>query len=108
MATLAIRELPDQNLCKDCGACCDYSSDWPRFSLETEAEIALIPEALLASDQSGMGCLGNRCLALRGIVGQSTACSIYSVRPLVCRDCQPGDDACQMARQRHGLAPLAC
>lgn len=25
--------------CQSCGACCAYSADWPRFSLETEEEL---------------------------------------------------------------------
>jgi len=34
------------------------------------------------------------------------ACNIYDVRPAVCRACEIGDDACLMARERHGLPPL--
>ena len=33
--------------------------------------------------------------------------AIYELRPDVCRECQPGDDACTMARERAGLPPLA-
>lgn len=93
-------------LCQSCGACCATSRSWPRFSLETEAELAAIPETLVAADLSGMRCDGDRCLALVGRVGEHTACSIYAVRPLVCRDCLPGDDACQMAREAAGFAPV--
>ena len=97
---------PAPSPCQACGACCEYSSDWPRFTLETDEDIARIPRRLIAADQSGMGCLGDRCAALAGTVGQFTACVIYENRPIVCRDCQPGDDACQIARQRHGLPRL--
>jgi Fe-S-cluster containining protein len=38
-----------------------------------------------------------------GDVGIATSCSIYTVRPDVCRACFPGDDACAMARRRFGL-----
>ncbi len=89
--------------CQACGACCDYSALWPRFSLESDDEIALIPAAFIARDEGGMRCLGNRCSALTGVVTEHVACSIYAVRPLVCRACLPGDDACLMARARHGL-----
>jgi uncharacterized protein len=51
-----------------------------------------------------MRCDGDRCMALAGEVGVATACSIYAVRPEVCRTCQPGDDACRMARLRYGLS----
>lgn len=92
--------------CQACGACCDFSPDWPRFSLESDATLALIPEKFIAANLSGMRCAGNRCAALSGKVGEATACTIYDHRPEVCRDCQPGDAACAMARDRHGLPPL--
>jgi len=33
--------MPASNeaVCRTCGACCAYSATWPRFGLETEAEI---------------------------------------------------------------------
>lgn len=92
--------------CQACGACCAYSRDWPRFSTESEAEIARIPVTLLAASESGMLCHGERCAALAGEVGVATACTIYAIRPEVCRACVPGDDACTMARSHHGLPAL--
>ncbi len=91
--------------CQSCGACCSFSKDWPRFTLEDDAAIARIPEAFVA--RSGMRCDGDRCSALRGKIGEATACAVYDVRPDVCRACQPGDEDCNMARRRHGLPPLA-
>jgi Fe-S-cluster containining protein len=92
--------------CQTCGACCAHSSAWPRFTLESEAEIALIPEILIAEDGSGMRCEGERCAALAGRIGDETSCTIYAARPIVCRDCQPGDDACTMARAARDLPAL--
>lgn len=92
--------------CRACGACCATSVDWPRFSTESEAELARIPEALIAESLSGMRCDGDRCLALDGTVGAATRCTIYAIRPEVCRACIPGDDACRMAREKHRLAPI--
>ncbi len=106
------REVPPkdqagtQSPCQACGACCAYSASWPRFSLETDAELAAIPEALVARDLSGMAADGDRCLALTGTIGEHVACTIYTVRPIVCRDCQPGDPECHTARERWGLPPL--
>jgi uncharacterized protein len=97
---------PSPSPCQACGACCDVSPDWPRFSLESDATLALIPEKFIAANLSGMRCEGNRCSALSGKVGEATACTIYAHRPEVCRECQPGDDACTMARERHGLPAL--
>ena len=95
-----------QSPCKTCGACCSYAADWPRFTLEDDAVIARIPIELVSATMGGMRCNGDRCCALVGEVGVATSCSIYAHRPDVCRACQPGDDACTMARQRFGLSPL--
>jgi uncharacterized protein len=91
------------SLCQACGACCAYSRTWPRFTLEDEAELARIPREFIAEDGTGMKCAGERCAALAGEVGVWTACTVYDIRPHVCRACEPGDDACRMARERFGL-----
>ncbi|MBL8567375.1 MAG: YkgJ family cysteine cluster protein [Hyphomicrobiaceae bacterium] len=93
--------------CLSCGACCVYSHEWPRFSTESDEELALIPEALVAENLSGMRCEENRCAALSGKIGEKVACTIYDVRPHVCRACEIGDDACEMARAHHGMPPIA-
>lgn len=95
----------DVSACQSCGACCAHSKEWPRFSLETDDELGCIPAELVAADLSGMRCEGNRCLALAGEIGKAATCRIYAVRPIVCRDCLPGDDACQMARAGAGMTP---
>lgn len=74
--------------------------------MEDDEAIARIPWHLVAEDESGMRCEGDRCAALDGRIGRSTACMIYDVRPEVCRACQPGDEECHLARRRHGLPAL--
>jgi len=97
-------ETADANdMCRSCGACCSYSADWPRFSLESEADLARIPPEFIDEGQGRMRCTGARCAALLGTVARSTACAIYAVRPDVCRACVPGDGACQEARRHFGL-----
>jgi Fe-S-cluster containining protein len=96
-----------QSPCNACGACCSYAADWPRFTLEDDADIARLPPELVSDTMSGMRCDGARCCALLGKVGVATSCSVYAQRPDVCRACQPGDEACTMARHRFGLTPLA-
>ncbi|MGY4484820.1 Fe-S-cluster containining protein [Bradyrhizobium sp. LM3.2] len=91
------------NCCQSCGACCGYSANWPRFSIESDEELAAIPETLVNDRQSGMRCEGDRCSALQGEIGKQTACGIYQVRPEVCRTCMPGDAECAMARRKFGL-----
>lgn len=87
-------------LCRSCGACCSYSAEWPRFSLETDAALERIPRALVADNGNAMRCASDRCAALAGVVGHATSCTIYAERPDVCRACLPGDDACLMARRK--------
>ena len=90
-------------VCRACGACCSFSPDWPRFSTESDAELDRIPPFLVDDSYGRMRCEGNRCTALIGEVGMSTSCSIYALRPQVCRVCLPGDEACQEARSLFGL-----
>jgi uncharacterized protein len=92
--------------CRACGACCAYSAEWPRFSLETDAQLDRIPRAFVDDERGRMRCEGNRCAALAGKVGVATSCAVYSARPEVCRACLPGDDACQTARRRFNLSTI--
>ncbi len=71
--------------------------------METDADLQRIPEAYVDASGSGMRCNGDRCSALVGDVGVATGCSVYGVRPDVCRACEPGDDACLIARRHFGL-----
>ncbi|MGA7809002.1 YkgJ family cysteine cluster protein [Bradyrhizobium sp.] len=100
-------ETPSQESpCQSCGACCATSANWPRFSVESDAALELIPPELVNDRSSGMRCDGDRCAALHGEVGIATACTIYAIRPEVCRTCLPGDAECTMARKKHGLPVL--
>jgi Fe-S-cluster containining protein len=101
-----VAPLQGASPCRTCGACCSFARDWPRFSTEDDADLARIPSTLIAADLAGMRCEGNRCSALVGKVGVATSCVVYDVRPVVCRACEPGDDACGMARRRFGLSVL--
>jgi Fe-S-cluster containining protein len=92
--------------CQACGACCAYSSNWPRFSTEDDAALELIPAQFVNATMSGMRCEGERCSALSGEIGVATSCGVYAVRPEVCRTCMPGDAECLLARRRHGLPAL--
>jgi Fe-S-cluster containining protein len=96
---------PD-NPCQACGACCSYSANWPRFTVEEDPALDLIPPELVNDRLSGMRCEGERCAALQGEVGVATACTIYAIRPEVCRTCLPGDAECAMARRKFGLPVL--
>ena len=101
------RPAEEDSVCRTCGACCAYSREWPRFTLEDDETLALIPPAFVDDASGRMRCDGDRCTALVGEVGVSTSCAVYAVRPEVCRACVPGDDACTIARRRYGYPPLA-
>jgi Fe-S-cluster containining protein len=92
--------------CQACGACCSYSSNWPRFTTEDDSALDLIPQNFVNAKMSGMRCDGDRCSALSGNIGVATSCGIYADRPEVCRTCMPGDPECTMARRKHGLPAL--
>jgi Fe-S-cluster containining protein len=47
--------------CQSCGACCAYSADWPRFSLETDEELDLIPAEYVSADLGGKSCEDYSC-----------------------------------------------
>jgi Fe-S-cluster containining protein len=105
MTTMAVPG--DVSPCNTCGACCSHSAEWPRFTCEDDAALDRLPQDLVNASLSGMRCIGARCSALVGTVGIATSCSIYAIRPDVCRECQPGDDACAIARAARGLPLIA-
>ena len=55
----------DASPCQSCGACCAYSSNWPRFTIEEDAALDLIPSELVNDRLSGMRCDGDRCVVVR-------------------------------------------
>ncbi len=93
--------------CQGCGACCAYSENWPRFSTEEDDALDLIPKELVNARGSGMRCENDRCAALSGKIGEAVSCTIYAIRPEVCRICMPGDAECAMARRKYGLPVLS-
>lgn len=103
------RYSSDQNPCLNCGACCAHfrvSFYW------AEAEMLGLPEHLTEPLTAVYSCMAGtnrsmpRCAALEGDVGGDVACSVYMQRPSPCRELQAGDDKCNRARRRHGLAPI--
>lgn len=105
--------------CLSCGACCAaFRVDFNRADLATKDAAGVpvdmtIPLTATLVRMRGTDEAPPRCIALEGEVGKSVACAIYERRPGPCRDFAPyaplgiGDDACDRARRRHGLPPLA-
>jgi Fe-S-cluster containining protein len=52
--------------------------------------------------------IGNRCVALTGTIGVDARCSIYEIRPTVCREYDQSTRVaeCNMCRAPHGLPDL--
>lgn len=101
--------------CQSCGACCAaYRVDFSVQELDEHggavpSGLAVELTATLAR-MRGTDHTPPRCAALTGPVGgtggQRVACGIYEWRPNPCRELEPGCDACERARARHGLPPL--
>jgi hypothetical protein len=80
---------------------------------ETQAEGGAVPDGL-AVEVTASTCRMRgtdhsppRCAALSGKLGVKIGCGIYEWRPSPCREFEEGSDACERARQRHGLPPLS-
>ncbi|HET7730689.1 MAG TPA: YkgJ family cysteine cluster protein [Usitatibacter sp.] len=101
---------PAPSPCLRCGACCAtfrvsfYWGEAVTLGLEADAVEKVTPHLIcMAGTNSG----ASRCHALHGTVGQAVECGLYAKRPSPCRELQPGEDKCNRARARHGLAPIA-
>ncbi len=105
------------NPCISCGACCaTFRVDFAREELLSEG--GTVPDSLAVDLLPGLCRIRGtdhanpRCAALVGTVGQQASCGIYEWRPSPCREfglrapLGIGDDACNRARRRHGMAPL--
>ncbi|MBS0455465.1 MAG: YkgJ family cysteine cluster protein [Proteobacteria bacterium] len=100
------------NPCQSCGACCAcYRVDFSIHELQEHG--GTVPDGLAVELNDSLARLRGtdyaspRCAALGGRIGESVACGIYEWRPGPCHELEAGSDACQRARARHGLAPLA-
>lgn len=106
-------EPPQQtvaDLCRPCGACCAVlrvhfpDSDGPR--VPRELTVPTLPEHRRMRRRAD-----GACIALEGVAGQHTGCTIYADRPAGCRAFAPSTEAernpyCDDARRAIGLEPL--
>jgi len=108
---------PPDNPCTRCGACCaSFRVDFAREELSSEG--GCVPDGLAVTITDHLARLRGtdharpRCAALVGTVGTAAHCGIHEWRPGPCREFGlraphgVGDEACDRARARHGLAPL--
>ena len=105
------------NPCLACGACCAaFRVDFAQEELQSGG--GHVPDGLALPLGSSLARMRGtdhqppRCAALVGTVGQSARCAIHEWRPSPCREfglrapMGLGDEACDRARARFGLAPL--
>ena len=77
-----------------------------------EAPMLGLPDALTERVTPHIACMAGtnarrpRCAALGTGTAGPMACGVYERRPSPCHELQAGDDKCERARARHGLAPL--
>ena len=97
--------------CLDCGACCAaFRVDFSIHELDAHggavpAGLAVALNATLARLR-GTDDVPPRCAALAGRIGERVQCGIYAERPGPCRELEPGSEACDRARARHGMPSL--
>ena len=109
--------MSDDNLCLKCGACCAFFRATFYWSEADKATGGCVPEELTEKlndfriFMKGTNSSKPRCIALMGEIGESVYCSIYGIRPSVCRafDVALGPDpkhGCNIARKKWGLPPV--
>lgn len=112
-------DISTLSVCEQCGACCAaYRVDFHPSEVAKSPNAAGVPQAMAIvltpklMRMKGTDDAPPRCVALTGEIGQHVGCSIYPNRPSPCHEFNPWaalgivDDACNRARQRHGLPPL--
>lgn len=107
----------DHEVCRSCGACCAFLrvgfADW-----QTARRGGTVPDALVEPWIRGhvrmRGTAGAppRCVALDGVVGRHTSCTIHGRHPVPCQELVPSSPErpnpyCDDARRAHGLVPLS-
>ncbi len=112
--------------CQSCGACCSHFFDEDLSDLElpgirgkglliANKDVSKIPAKLVVIDiirlhntkatlqeswLRGKRVIGRwQCRALKGTIGEKCSCSIYDVRPRLCREFEPGSEGCIAARE---------
>lgn len=95
--------------CQSCGACCAVfrvSFYWSETTLHPDGAV---PQELVTPVSPYLVAMNGtlqspvRCVALRGEVGESVSCDIYSARSSTCRGCEEGSATCLRARDLAGL-----
>lgn len=102
--------------CTRCGACCCNPDENREEGTDAYVEVTRRdvilkhPHAVaryVKLDAQGRAHLrldaGQRCVGLRGALGRSVRCELYSLRPAACRRVEAGSAECLKARRERGI-----
>lgn len=96
--------------CQACGACCRFGgevlvarTEAVPLGLTRSVRGMVGPAALDAGVRRMRRAPDNRCIALRGEIGQACGCGIYERRPKGCREFEAGSLPCLGCRSAVGL-----
>jgi Fe-S-cluster containining protein len=101
--------VPD---CRTCGACCSGDTMWvhvlmnddERLGPDRVRRLTVLTEHGRGYFARSMKMVGGRCAAFSETLDDGkVGCSIYAVRPDVCRDFAAGSPDCHAARRRQGI-----
>jgi hypothetical protein len=101
--------VPD---CRTCGACCYGDSMWVHLVAKDDERLGdagvrrltVLTEHGRGYFARSMRMVGGHCLAFAADLGDGgCGCSIYDVRPDICRDFAAGSLDCFAARARRGI-----
>ncbi len=105
--------------CQTCGACCcnsdqnkaeefiDYVEVLPRDALAKQPPRVLRRLTVVnGQGERHLRLVGEeqRCIALKGELGQLVTCSIYELRPKPCRILEAGSSECRARRRERGIS----
>lgn len=106
----SLRPVPD---CGTCGACCYGDEMWihvmagddERIGDERLHRLTVLTEHGRGYVARSMKMAGGRCVAYQDNAAGAHpgCCSIYEVRPAICREFAAGTADCHAARKRRGL-----
>lgn len=103
--------------CIKCGACCtnpnvnrengyrNYIELHPRERLMRRPHLKASMTFLDEEKKPHMKMPRHRCIALTGPLGRKALCTIYELRPLACRNFEPGSRDCKKYRKERGIDP---
>lgn len=110
--------MNEHNPCLECGACCAFfraSFYWGESDAVQKNGVPVDLTEKLSNFRLTMKGTNQKnpwCIALKGIIGKSTSCSIHPQRSSTCRDFTPSwengepNERCDQARAAWQLAPL--